>query len=154
MTMLDMTPILRGSRGEIIMRLHSTAAALLVVACLGVATQAPAASQSRLGALAARQDLHDMICYAMADGSISHAERVMILMQAKGVLTADEYVAFKKTIDRLSPQKSTAGQLAKTTRKKPAASRKPSPTPESAPGPVMPAGATQPDQVAPPKFFR
>jgi hypothetical protein len=103
----------------------------------------------RLGAMAARQDICDLICYAKADGSISQAERVLILKEARAVLSHEEYLGFKQTLDRISPPKKPAAkQLAKTTRKKPAAVVK------SESGLVIPTGAILPDGMARPAFLR
>ena len=42
-----------------------------------------------------------MVCYAIADGSISKAERTMILMDAKELLPYAEYQKFRKSLDRI-----------------------------------------------------
>ena len=65
---------------------------------------------SRLQALAARQDLCDDVCIAMADGHIDRAERYAILANAKNILKTEEYSGFKRTLNRLSPPKSTAAK--------------------------------------------
>ena len=64
---------------------------------------------SRLAALTARQNLHDNVCIAMADGRIDPAERFTILSHAKGVLAKQEYEGLKRTMDRLSPRQKAAG---------------------------------------------
>jgi len=109
---------------------------------------ATGSESGRLGALAVRQDLCDLICYARADGSISHAERVLILREAKGVLPHEEYLSFKQTLDRIAPpKKSPAKQLAKTTQKKPAPVKTESEL-------VIPTSAILPDGMAQPVFLR
>ena len=63
---------------------------------------------SRLAALTARQNLHDEVCIAMADGQIDPAERFAILTHAKGVLTHPEYEGLKRAMNRLSPPQKAA----------------------------------------------
>jgi len=157
------------------MRLRWTfgAALLLTLATCGQSSGMGTES-GHLGALAARQDLCDLICYARADGTISQAERILILKEAKGVLTHEEYLSFKQTLDRISPpkkpttkqlakttaKKPTTKQLAKTTAKKPTAKqlakttrKKPAPV-KTESGLVIPASAILPDGVAPPVLLR
>lgn len=138
------------------MRFRWTFGCTFLVAMI-VAGQSEAAV-GRLEALTARRDLCDLICYAMADGSVSNFERKIILTEAKDVLTSEEYVSFKKTLDRISPPKKpkkTPAKLAKTTRnKKPTSPALPPQTVEAETGPVIPTGASLPDRVAPPLFFR
>jgi hypothetical protein len=118
-------------------------------------------SSNRLAALAAKKDLCDMICYARADGSISRSERITILMEAKEVLSHDEYLKFKKVLDRIAPpppKKPSPSQLAKmkAMRKKMSPPQQPpvQDAVEPLSGPVLPAGAMLPDRMAPPVFFR
>jgi len=63
---------------------------------------------SRLVALTARQNLHDDVCIAMADGQIDPAERFTILSHAKEVLAKQEYEGLKRTMNRLSPPQKAA----------------------------------------------
>ena len=122
------------------MRLQWTLGAALLLATLAATDQSLAAGNQsgRLAALAARQDLCDLICYAKADGHISQAERVLILNEAKSVLSHDEYLSFKQTLDRIAPppkpkpKAKTQTHVAKTTdvaktvRKSRRSSRRPS----------------------------
>jgi hypothetical protein len=131
------------------MRLLGTFGATLLLATLATAGQSWALETSyhRLRMLAARQDLRNMVCYAMADGSINGTERTTILMEAKGVLSREEYVKFKTALDRASPPpKPSPSHLVTATRKKPASTRMPPQRPsEPPPGPVIPAGVFLPD---------
>ena len=143
------------------------------VLLLGVGAVAPVAAfefkPSRLEALAARHDLRDQVCIAMADGRLSAWERAEILTDAKRILHPEEYVAFKRALDRLAPPppKKTASKSRTRIARKPAAGR-PAAMPEvrensplklpaeppvqsvqkPARGPVIPAGAILPDRMA------
>jgi hypothetical protein len=64
---------------------------------------------SRLAALTARQNLHDDVCIALADGRIDPMERFTIFSHAKGVLAKQEYEGLKQTMNRLSPPQKAAG---------------------------------------------
>ena len=140
------------------MRLRWTFGAALLLTTLTACGQSLAmgTDSGHLGALAARQDLCDLICYARADGTISQAERVLILKEAKTALPHEEYLSFKQTLDRISPPKKPATkQLAKTSAKKPATKqlakttrKKPAPV-KTESGLVIPTGAILPDGVAP-----
>jgi len=140
------------------MRLQFTLGAALLLTTLADCGQSFAMGTDfgRFGALAARQDLCDLVCYARrADGSISQANRVLILKEAKGLLSHEEYVSFKRTLDRISPPpkpslKPAAKQLAETTQKKPASVT----TEKTDSGLVIPASANLPDGMAPPVFLR
>ncbi len=109
-------------------------------------------------ALAARQDLLDEVCVAMAidGGQLSPEKRLEILGDAQKILDPKEFEAFRRALDRLSPPPPPP--------KKPAAKR-PNQTAQqqsssltrlqamrlsskASAGPVMPAGATQPDRMA------
>jgi hypothetical protein len=155
------------------MRLRWIRPAALLLLTLAVSGQSLAAqSGSRLKALADRQDLYDMVCYARADGKIANYERQVILADAKKILSPEEYASFKKMLDTISPppapkksqlakkkmsHKSAASQLAKTTQR-PAPSPVPQPSSSQPVQPnselVIPTGAALPDSVAPPAFFR
>ena len=135
-------------------------ALLLTISILaaGTGSRAVAGTKGRLAMMAARQDLRDEVCYFMADGSLSRAERHLLLEDAKKLLPHEEYVKFKESLDRISPPKSKANQLAKIkmTRKAPtlvALQDAPLP-PEPLPGPVIPAGAILPERMAPTLFLR
>jgi hypothetical protein len=135
------------------MRLQWTLGTALLLATLAVAGQSLAAGNEsgRLAAFAARQDLCDMICYAKASGHISEGTRFLILNEAKSVLSHDEFLTFKQTLDRVAPPpkaKPKHKHVAKTTYQK-----KSAPT---AKGPelVIPASAILPDGVAQPVFLR
>ena len=172
-------PFLRGDK----MRLHWTLGTAVFLATLVASSQSPAMETSftRLRALAARQDLYDEICYARVDGSISPAKCTMILMDAKELLSPEEYLKFRKALDRIAPppksspnqlakarnadwrtrtatppMKPSPNQLAKTLRKKPDSPNPQQPSQQPVPdsGPVMPAGVTLPDRIAPPMFSR
>jgi hypothetical protein len=130
--------------------------AAFLAATLVVTGQSQAAGTKpySLQMLAARQDLRDMVCYAKADGTISPFERSMILREAKGILSNEEYVKFKKAFDRISPppkKKVSPSRLAKATQKRLAP---PQQAVEPASGPVIPAGALLPDRMATPPRFR
>ncbi len=148
----------------------------LVTMVAGFASTAIAGGSSgRLGVLAARQDLHDEICYAMADGSISPAERSSMLFLAHNTLSPQEYQSFKQSIDRLSPPKPVASKEQMAKRWKSSASARaayaakkakqnqnsqataslPSNrAAEPAGGPVMPTGAILPDRMGPTGVLR
>ena len=135
------------------MRLRWTLGAALLLATLAAGSQSLAAKSEsgHLAALTARQDLCDLICYARAGGSISQANRILILEEAKSVLSHDEYLTFKRTLDRIAPPpkpKAKQKHVAKTTHKK-----KASPA-EKGPELVIPASAILPDGVAQPVFLR
>jgi hypothetical protein len=141
------------------MRLLWTFGTALLLTALTVSSQSLAseAEPGSLRALAARQDLCDMVCFARADGSISRIERMIILTDAKEVLSHEEYLNFKKALDRIAPpKKPSPSALAKTTRNEPAspAPQQTSLPAEPAGGPVIPTGAALPDRVAPSVFFR
>jgi hypothetical protein len=53
--------------------------------------------------LAARQDLNDKFCVAMADGRIAPSERADILRYAKKILKPEEYSVYKQKLDALCP---------------------------------------------------
>ncbi len=139
------------------MRLRWTLGAVLLLATLAVGGQSlAAATQSgRLAALAARQDLCDMICYARADGHISRTERVLILQEAKSALSHDEYLTFKRALDRIAPPPKPMlkhKHVAKATHKT-AVKKKPAPV-EKRSELVIPASAILPDGMARPVFLR
>jgi hypothetical protein len=152
---LDFSPILGHSRGDI-MRLRWTLCAALLLTLAAWGESSGVASQpSRLGALAARQSLCDLVYYAMADGTISRAERAIILQQAKSLLTPQEYASFHQTIDRISPpvaMKPVTKLLAKATHKRPVAAKPTVAKPDAEL--VVPASANLPDGMAQPVFLR
>jgi hypothetical protein len=135
---------------------------LLTALAVSRQSLASEATSGHLRELAARQDLCDMVCFARADGSINRLERAMILADAKEVLPHEEYLKFKKALDRIAPppkKKPSPNALAKTTPKKPAEpavqqTSLPVEPAEPVSGPVIPAGAALPDRVAPSVFFR
>jgi hypothetical protein len=134
------------------MRLLWTLGTALLLATPAVGGQSLAAGNEsgRLAAFAARQDLCDMICYAKASGHISEGTRFLILNEAKSVLSHEEYLTFKQTLDRVAPPpkpKLKHKHVAKTAHKKPAAA-------EKGPELVIPASALLPDGVAQPVFLR
>ncbi|MFZ1935468.1 MAG: hypothetical protein WCB27_19700 [Thermoguttaceae bacterium] len=141
------------------MRLQWTLGAALLLAMLAAGGQSLAAAKDsgHLAALAARQDLCDMVCFAMADGHMSQAHRALILQEAKSVLSPAEYLTFKRTLDRIAPPpkpRVKGKHMVKAAPKK-----KPTPTTTPVPvhgGPelVIPASANQPDGMAPPEFLR
>lgn len=134
------------------MRLRSILGAACFLMTLAAFGQSLAsAASSRLGELAARQGLCDSVCFAMADGSISRAERVSILMDAKELLPYAEYQRFKKNLDRISPPKpSLSRQLAKNVRKKPASLASHQPRPSYQPQPPQPPQPLPEEQAADP----
>jgi hypothetical protein len=148
------------------MRFHWTCAAAVCLAavvscCQPLSTQA---APSHLQALAARQELRDMVCYALADGSVNRAERRTLLLEAKEVLSADEYGKFKQWLDQIAPPpkpspkeaakiaaRNRAIALAKQQAEQQRLAQRPA-VPDA--GPAIPAGAVQPDEVAQPTFLR
>jgi hypothetical protein len=58
---------------------------------------------SRLSEMAARQDLHDLVCIATSDGHITGPHRAMVLDQARSILPPDEFRSFKRALDRIPP---------------------------------------------------
>jgi hypothetical protein len=76
-------------------------AALLML--MGTCSNSAAAliGSGRLAAIAARQDLRDDVCIAMADGSLSRKARLRLLSRAKDILTPQEYERFRASLDRL-----------------------------------------------------
>ncbi|MCE5266824.1 MAG: hypothetical protein LLG00_02940 [Planctomycetaceae bacterium] len=55
---------------------------------------------SRLAALAARQDLVDMVAVLTTDGRLDNGERATILAKARTVLRPQEYASFKRALDQ------------------------------------------------------
>jgi hypothetical protein len=146
------------------MLLRSTLGAALILTIAACGQSLAAANQSgHLAALAARQDLCDLVCYAKADGTISQSERAIILQDAKSVLSPAEYLTFKQNLDRIAPpppKKPATKHFAKTGAKKGKTKQLAKATPKK-PAPVaagsdlvIPASVTQPDGVAPPTFLR
>ena len=135
------------------MRLRWTLGAALLLTTLAAGGQSLASQteSGHLAALPARQDLCDLICYARAGGSIIQSNRILILNEAKSVLSHEEYLSFKRTLDRIAPPppkpKAKQKHLVKTARKKPAAV-------EKGPELVIPASVILPDGVASPVFLR
>jgi hypothetical protein len=66
----------------------------------------------RLAKLSARQQLNDQVCIAMADGRISRFERSMLLASARQVLTPEEFVVFRQSIDQSTPAMIAANRRA------------------------------------------
>ena len=146
------------STGDIMRNRLSIGVAALLLAI--IAAGPAAAKPSRLVAFAARQDLRDMVCIAIADGRISAQERIIILIDAKKILYPEEYRIFKRAFNRVSPppKKRVARRPVKIARKqpppKPQPTAPPKPQPQAEPssgpslGPVIPAGAVLPDRMA------
>ena len=141
--------------------------ALLMTVAAGV----PAAfgflfGPSRLEALAARHDLRDTVCIAMADGRLSAWERGEILVDAKRILYHEEYIVFKRVLDRISPPPAKSSARSQRLVRRPANTKPrrvpappqatplqpPTPPAEQAEppmsGPIIPVGATLPDRMA------
>jgi hypothetical protein len=113
---------------------------------------------SRLADLAAREDLSDEVCVAMAldNGHLSPEKRLMILDDAHKILTPKEFEAFQRGLDRISPPPPPP--------KKPAAKRPNQLAQQKSSsltrlqamrlssrmsaGPVMPADVAQPERMA------
>jgi len=74
-----------------------------VAVAFGFAPSSTAAQTTGPAALAAKQQIKAQVLSAMADGKISQDERRSILLNAKEVCTAKEYVGLVETINRLSP---------------------------------------------------
>ncbi len=141
------------------MRLRWMFGAVLLLATLATSGQTLAAGKDsgRLAALAARQDLCDMVCFAMTEGHMNPVYRGIILQQAKSVLSPEEYVSFKRSLDRVAPPppprpKMKHKHVAKAVAK-PAQKSTPAPTGKGQEL-VIPASANLPDGVAPPVFLR
>jgi hypothetical protein len=152
------TGLLQG-RNTMSSRLPLGVAVLLVTIVAGNASVANAWAPSRLAALAARQDLRDEVCVALAmdHGHLSPDKRAEILGDAKNILSPTEFEGFKQALDRLSPppkkvEKSAAQRAAQMTQRKSSsltrrqALQLMAKQPSS--GPVMPDGATRPDRMA------
>jgi hypothetical protein len=75
--------------------------ALLMLTVAGGASVATGRELGRLAALAAKQDLYDEVCIALADGSISRDEQRDLLSFGKDILKPDEYQQFRVTMSRL-----------------------------------------------------
>lgn len=107
---------------------------------------------SRLEALAARQNLRDLVCIALADGQVTAWERGEIIGEAKQILSPGEYVSFRRAFNRIAPapKPSAAQRSAKLAAKKPASKPRPTAKPPAGqtPEPVIPAGAILPDWMA------
>jgi hypothetical protein len=69
---------------------------------------------SRLAALAARQTLRDEVCIALSDGVISRGEQYSLLVDAKNILTPEEYQSFKQSLARLSATNANAANVTST----------------------------------------
>ncbi len=78
-------------------------AALLPAVVAGGPSAAFELKPSRLEALAARHDLCDEVCIALADGKLSDWERTEILIDAKRILYPREFTGFKRALDRVAP---------------------------------------------------
>jgi hypothetical protein len=158
--MLGLTPVRAFFGGEIMRVSWTLCAAILLLTWAADISLGAEPTSNRLAKLAAQKSLCDRICYAKADGTISRFERLSILMDAKEVLSHEEYLKFKKVLDRIAPppKNAPASHLAKT---KTMHKKTPAPKPpvqeeagESQSGPVLPAGVMLPDPVAPPVLFR
>ena len=132
-----------------------TGAMLMIMVMANSVRVTSAGEPGRLAALAARQDLRDEVCIAMADGHISRESRAQILSDARSILKGDEYQAFRRSLDRLSPppppvkQVAAVQRLPKVAQKKSSAARsKTTSMAKSSPRPTMPADTIQPDRVA------
>jgi len=139
-------------------RLPMGVVALLLTIIAGGSSVAFGMKPSRLTAFAARQNLCDEVCIAIADGRISAWERAEILIGAKQILYPKEYLVFKRALDRVSPplKKPAAKHPTKPMRKKPASKPRPTARPPAEPssGPVIPAGAILPDRMASSRVVR
>ena len=62
-----------------------------------------ARGSSRLSEMAARQDLHDLVCIAASDGHLSGLHRAMLLEHARNILPLQEYRSFKQALNRIPP---------------------------------------------------
>ena len=137
-------------------RLSIGIAILSITIIASGASAAKAWPYSRLAALAARQDLSDEVCVAMAidGGKISPEKRFEILGDAQKILDPKEFEGFRRALDRISPPPP-----------KKLAAKRPNPMAQqesysltrlqamrlsstASAGPVMPAGVTRPDRMA------
>ena len=73
---------------------------VLLLAAVSIAWGWPASPYSDM---AARQDLHDLVCFLSSDGHISGPHRALVLDRAKRMLPPQEFRSFKHAIDRISP---------------------------------------------------
>jgi hypothetical protein len=111
--------------------------------------------RSRFAAIAARHDLRDEVCLAMADGRMTGAERYQIMSDAKRILKPEEYVGFQRAVDRMTRPQSGAAKHssneAASAKKASAMLWADSPMTEELPAsPIIPTGVVLPDHpVAP-----
>jgi hypothetical protein len=112
-------------------------------------------SQGRLARLAARQNLHDEVCAALADGVITPYEKAELLANARSTLSAEELPAFQRLIDRLCPPKKSANH-SQTAKRTSAPTNKSQTTPPegTSQSPVIPTGAVLPDRMVPETMIR
>jgi hypothetical protein len=122
-------------------RLRMGIVAVLTLIVAGGTQVAAAWEPSRLAAMAARQQLRDDVCVAMADGQINRFERYLILTDAKRCLKPEEYAGFKESLDRISPPKpATAKKPVKIMQKnlaKMVPKKSPPPAQQEAPPPAV-----------------
>jgi len=141
-------------------RLLLSIAGLFAVMAAGEVASVEGREPGRLEAFALRHDLHQETCCAMADGSISRSERAGLLLFARNILKAEEYKAFRQTLNRVSPPKKSRGRhvAKKVVKTKPSPVVRSKPTPASRPaaqvaaqpltGLVIPVSAIFPDRMA------
>jgi hypothetical protein len=141
-------------------RLPLGVAVLLLTIVAGNASVAEAWwPPSRLAVLAARQDLRDEVCVALAmdNGRLSPERRAEIMADAKKNLSATELESFKLALDRLSPppkkvEKTAAQRAAQMAQRSSSSLTRRQATQllarQTPAGPVIPAGAIQPERMA------
>jgi hypothetical protein len=114
---------------------------------------------SRLTALAAREDLSDEVCVAMAldNGHLTPEKRLMILYDAHKILDPKEFEAFHRALDRISPPPPPPPKKPAAKRPNQVAQQKSSSltrlqamrlSSRTSAGPVMTADVAQPDRMA------
>jgi len=128
---------------------------LLTAMVAGGGSVASGWDMGRLARFAARQDLRDEVCVAMADGVVTPQEKSELLGDAKKILSAEELTAFQRFMDRLCPPKKTAkhskNARMQTVKRTPAPSKKSQAAPpaEASSSPVIPTSALLPDRMVP-----
>jgi len=129
---------------------------LAILGTVGGVRMAAAGEPSRLTALAARQDLCDEVCIAIAmgDGRLTPGRRYEILSDAKRILKPEEYAGFRQHLDRVSPPPPPSQHVAAVKRLPMVAKKKVSTARSKAtslakasPGPSIPRDAILPDRV-------
>ena len=136
--------------------LLSMATVLVILGTASGIRMAAAGEPGHLAALAARQNLCDEVCIAIAmgDGRLTPGRRYEILSDAKRILKPEEYAGFRQNLDRVSPPPPPAQHVASIKRLPMVAKKKVSTGRAKAtslakalPEPSIPRDAILPDRV-------